>query len=298
MRFDGFSQLYSTYDFGSTLNSYTVLALARHSGDANGTVVGSVGSSWVFGWGNDSSSYWKMSSVLTQSVPADSSWHLLAGTYDEGNAVLWRDGVKVFEQASIGTENSTPKLLALGGSDANDYFSQSEVAEVLFFSRALNPSELAAMQEYLSVKWQGGDLSDFPLLVRMGTAYHPDFSHSSFADSAIGGDLRFFDEQNRELIHEIDEWNSSGETTAWVQLKDLGEHSKVFAYWGNAAEVTPPGYRTDGSLWSGYEGVWHLDDAYLIPRATPETQLRTEGLLPVLPASSVTVCLWMAMTMT
>ena len=58
------------------------------------------------------------------------------------------------------------------------------------------------------------------------------FSHSSFADSAIGGDLRFFDEQNRELIHEIDEWNSSGETTAWVQVKDLGENSKVFAYWG------------------------------------------------------------------
>ena len=24
--------------------------------------------------------------------------------------------------------------------------------------------------------------------------------------------------------------------------------------------MTPPGYRTDGSLWSGYEGVWHLDD--------------------------------------
>ena len=59
VRFDGFSQLYSTYDFGSTLNSYSVLALARHCGDANGTVVGSVGSGWVFGWGNDSSSYWK-----------------------------------------------------------------------------------------------------------------------------------------------------------------------------------------------------------------------------------------------
>ena len=54
--------------------------------------------------------------------------------------------------------------------------------------------------------------------------------------------------------------------------------------------MTPPGYRTDGSLWSGYEGVWHLDGV-LIPRATPETPRRTEGLLPVLPASSVTVSL-------
>ena len=88
VRFDGFSQLYSTYDFGSTLNSYSVLALARHCGDANGTVVGSVGSGWVFGWGNDSSSYWKMGSVLTQSVPADSSWHLWRGLMTKGRPSL------------------------------------------------------------------------------------------------------------------------------------------------------------------------------------------------------------------
>ena len=69
----------------------------------------------------------------------------MAGTYEEGNAILWRDGVKVFEQARL-DPIIPPKLLALGGSDANDHFSQSEVAEVLFFSQALNPSELAAMQ--------------------------------------------------------------------------------------------------------------------------------------------------------
>ena len=101
------------------------------------------------------------------------------------------DGVKVFEQGSIGSDHSTPKLLALGGSDANDHFSQSEVAEVLFFSRALNPSELAAMQEYLRVKWQGGDLSDFLFSFEWERLITLDFSLSSFADSANGGDLRF-----------------------------------------------------------------------------------------------------------
>ena len=94
--FDGFSQLYSTYDFGSSLTEYTVLALARHTGESNQTIIGSVGSDWVFGWGNGSSSYWKMGNTIAQSVPADQSWHLLAGTFDsEGNMILWRDGVKV-----------------------------------------------------------------------------------------------------------------------------------------------------------------------------------------------------------
>ena len=30
--FDGFSQMYSSYDFGGLLNDYTVIALARHTG--------------------------------------------------------------------------------------------------------------------------------------------------------------------------------------------------------------------------------------------------------------------------
>ena len=70
--FDGFSQLYSTYDFGSSLTEYTVLALARHTGESNETIVGSVGSDWVFGWGNGSSSYWKMGNTVAQSVPRGS----------------------------------------------------------------------------------------------------------------------------------------------------------------------------------------------------------------------------------
>ena len=260
--FDGFSQLYSTYDFSSTLTEYTILVLARHSGDSNETIVGSVGSDWVFGWGGGSSAYWKMGATLGQSVPADRSWHLMAGTFDAaGNTVLWRDGIKVIDQAVATGADSVPRRLSLGGSGTNLNFSNSEVAEVLLFDRLLNDSEFSAMQQYLRVKWQGGSLTDFPLLVRMGSAFHPDFSHASFADPVNGADLRFFDGQNRELIHEVDEWNASGATSVWVQVKDLHPDSAIIAYWGNSNDVTPPAYRSDGSLWSGFEGVWHLDDS-------------------------------------
>ena len=64
------------FDFGSLLSEYTILGLIRHIGDQNETVIGSVGSDWVFGMGNGSSAYWKMGSIVSQSTPADQNWHL------------------------------------------------------------------------------------------------------------------------------------------------------------------------------------------------------------------------------
>ena len=62
VRFNGLSQLYSTFDFGSSLTEYTILTLARHSGSQRDTVIGSVGTEWVFGLGAGGTSYWKMGS--------------------------------------------------------------------------------------------------------------------------------------------------------------------------------------------------------------------------------------------
>ena len=32
------------------------------------------------------------------------------------------------------------------------------------------------------------------------------------------------------------------------------------AYWGNENNTTAPTYRTDGSIWSGYDAVWHFSN--------------------------------------
>ena len=109
------------------------------------------------------------------------------------------------------------------------------------------------------------------MLVRLSSSSHPDFDLQSFADPANGGDLRFYDEYNRELPFEIDEWNSSDESTVWVQVHELSEKSKVFAYWGNDGNTTTPDY----DIWSDYEGVWHLTNA--IDSSTAERNATTEG---------------------
>ena len=244
VHFNGLSQLYSSFDFGSLLSDYTVLSFMRHTGGQNETVIGSVGTNWVFGLGAGSSSYWKMGSVITQASSADQNWHLFAGTFSSnGDAVLWRDQVKVFEQNTTISSDSKPKFLALGGSQSNEKFSNSEVAEVLLYNRVLSNTELSNLQNYLRVKWNGGTVENFPMLVRLSLANHPSFDLNSFADPSTGGDLRFYDQDNTELVYEVDEWNASGESLVWVKVPSLSPSSKVFAYWGNDDNTTVPSYR-------------------------------------------------------
>ena len=63
---------------------------------------------------------------------SDDSWHLYAGTLSSSGTVqLIRDGYQV-EQAHISlNEDSKPRFLAFGGSQANSSFSQSEIAEFI-----------------------------------------------------------------------------------------------------------------------------------------------------------------------
>ncbi|MBT7649351.1 MAG: DUF2341 domain-containing protein, partial [Opitutae bacterium] len=263
VRFNGLSQLYSTFDFGSSLTEYTVLALARHSGSERNTVIGSVGTEWVFGLGGGGSSYWKMGSEIIPPTSVDEDWHLYAGTLSsQGDAILWRDQFKVDEKQIALTFDSVPKYFALGGSGTNENFSTSEVAEVLIYNRVLSDPELSDLQNYLRSKWLGGPVENFPMMVRLNYNNVPAFGlngHNSFSDPNSGGDLRIYDENNQELIYEIDEWNVSGETLIWVQVPELTVSSKIHAYWGNDSNITPPSYRTNGSLWSNYEGVWHFE---------------------------------------
>ena len=144
----------------------------------------------------------------------------------------------------------------MGGSQANDRFSKAEVAEIILYNRALFPSEVIDLENYLHRKWLGGSAKDFPLLVRLSTQSHPDFDLQSFADPAGGGDLRFYDKDNEELAYEIDEWNASGESLVWVKVPDFSESTHVFAYWGNDANTTP----SSQNIWTDYEAVWHSSD--------------------------------------
>jgi hypothetical protein len=104
---------------------------------------------------------------------------------------------------------------------------------------------------------QDGTLTNFPVLVNLGTNL-PGFSYRQFA-SASGGDLRFTDAGGVALLpHEIDEWNTNGTSPVWVSVPSFSATNFIWAYWGNPAATNPPAYSTNGSVWTGYDLVWHL----------------------------------------
>ena len=105
-------------------------------------------------------------------------------------------------------------------------------------------------------------LSNFPVLVTFNTNT-PGFSYRQFA-SPCGADLRFGDASGAvTLFHEIDEWNTNGLSSVWVQVPLLSStNDSLWAYWGNPALTTPPVWATNGSAWSAdFELVWHLKES-------------------------------------
>ncbi len=96
----------------------------------------------------------------------------------------------------------------------------------------------------------------FPALVRLREGL-AGFSHADcwFDD---GSDVRFMDARGNVLPHEIDTWDPSGESCAWVRVDGLSQRSKIVMSYGSprlsAAEIAAR--RT--ALWAGQTCVWHL----------------------------------------
>jgi len=106
--------------------------------------------------------------------------------------------------------------------------------------------------------YEGGDaLTGFPALVVLSTNL-PGLSYSDFS-SANGMDLRFADSTETTILpFELEQWNRSGKSYAWVRVPRLGQTNFIWAYWGNPAVTVFPASITNGSVWdAGEEAVWH-----------------------------------------
>ncbi len=128
--------------------------------------------------------------------------------------------------------------------------------------------------------YAGGEtLTNFPVLLRLSETI-PEFDYDSFS-VAGGGDLLFTDgTQTIPLNHEIESWDTGGESCVWAKVPELpagGTH--IWAFWGNAnagANTLAP--RT----WSaGFEGVWHMTEASA-QDSTPHARHGTASGLPTL----------------
>ena len=96
--------------------------------------------------------------------------------------------------------------------------------------------------------------ADMPMLVRLSPAIDG-FSYSDFLQQN-GGDLAFADADGEEIPHEIDVWNTDGESLVWVRVPNLNGGTVIHCYYGNA---TFSRSTSAADVWSGYAGVWHMN---------------------------------------
>ena len=130
-----------------------------------------------------------------------------------------------------------------------------------FSTTTVNPADYGSRMKISFGGYTRGEaLTNFPVLVDLSPGL-PGFSYSQFA-SGSGGDLRFTDSGGEQLIaHEIDEWNTNGVSSVWVNVPVLSSSNDfIWAYWGNPEATNPPAYTTDGATWPGYDLVYHLKE--------------------------------------
>ena len=102
-----------------------------------------------------------------------------------------------------------------------------------------------------------GSLTNFPVAVRFGNDSPQGFSYETCANPT--GICFYADAYcTVELPCEI-EWNPQGESVAWVKIPKFNKDTKIYMAWmSNGGVFTRTTQPKD--VWSGYLGVWHMND--------------------------------------
>lgn len=99
-------------------------------------------------------------------------------------------------------------------------------------------------------------VAGLPSLVKLSEMTIPGFRYSQFS-LANGEDMMFVDENDKPIPHEVDTWNTKGESLIWVKIPSVSAQTKIKMYYGNGAISSEEFH----DVWTGYTGVWHLNNA-------------------------------------
>ena len=119
------------------------------------------------------------------------------------------------------------------------------------------------------LQMNGAQIDGMPVLVRLSASE----GGFSYADAGDGSSLFFTDESGRRIPHEIDTWSTSGESLVWVRVPRLSAATKIYAWYGGPAVES-----NATEVWSGYAGVWHLNDSGSGTASSPISDSTANGL--------------------
>lgn len=101
--------------------------------------------------------------------------------------------------------------------------------------------------------------TNFQVLVRLSETRQSGFHYADCGEN--GSDVRFTLPDGSLLAHEVDTWNTSGESLVWVNITNLTAATKFRMYWKPRQGVELPVVEP-ALTWPGHAGVWHFSDAY------------------------------------
>lgn len=126
----------------------------------------------------------------------------------------------------------------------------------LVVSTAALVNSVFAFAKYVDITttYAGGDVTDFPVLVKITTTTPTGF-YSDVKNA--GADLKFTDASGAgDYPYEIDTWNASGDSYIWVKLPKLSAGMTFRMYYGDEEQTAQTTKPTD--VWTGYDLVCHV----------------------------------------
>lgn len=101
-------------------------------------------------------------------------------------------------------------------------------------------------------------LVNFPMLIKIKEGTPKGFEYK-YANPD-GSDIRFIDSEGNILAHEFDTWDTEGESIIWVRVPQYFKGASITMCWGELVDKTAPAALDPKEVWSGYVGVWHMND--------------------------------------
>ncbi len=186
-----------------------------------------------------------------------------------------------------GLQNGTPYFFVIEATNVNGLSAaSSEVsASPIAPAQTLIPTDYSRSMKITFAGYNRSTaVSNFPVLVQLSSNLFG-FSYNQFM-SPTANDLRFTDASGNVLNHEIDQWNTNGVSSVWVQVPFIaGNSNYIIAYWGDRADSNTPAFTTNGSTWSGFSTVMHLKEGGLPYADSTTLHPATSGTVPAVTAS-------------
>ncbi len=160
VNFDGNDMLWTTHNFEPDLTNYTMVSIARYSGDTRGRVISDRNRNFLFGFHGGVVRRFFCDGWAVNTGGGDTLWHFHFGTAnDRDQANFWADGVQLATNHN-GLSNTTymPDQIQLGGIGTQNEMSECEVAELLVYNRVVTDEERTTISDILNFKYglQGG----------------------------------------------------------------------------------------------------------------------------------------------